>query len=120
MNANAKQWVAALRSGEYMPGIGRLRSLYDEYCPLGVLCQLYYKATGKLKPVPSGMVGSYYFGSTCCSLPVEVRDWAGLRTCSGDFHGNNMIGLNDADGKSFPEIADLIESEPPGLFVGTN
>lgn len=31
----ADKWVAALRSGEYDQGIGRLRSHNDTYCCLG-------------------------------------------------------------------------------------
>lgn len=36
----ADKWVAALRSGEYDQGIGRLRSHNDTYCRLGVLCDI--------------------------------------------------------------------------------
>lgn len=120
MNANAKQWVVALRSGEYLPGLHHLRSDCDEYCPLGVLCQLHYEATGKLKPVLHKMESYYSFGSNSGSLPPEVRDWAGLISSWGDFHAGSIIILYVGDKKTFPEIADVIESEPPGLFVGTH
>ena len=41
MNNNLrKRWVAALRSGEYEQGKERLRSGGDEYCCLGVLCDI--------------------------------------------------------------------------------
>ena len=36
---NVKQWVQALRSGEYHQGHGRLKNA-DEYCCLGVLCDI--------------------------------------------------------------------------------
>ncbi len=118
MNANAQQWVAALRSGEYLPGIGRLRNRLDCYCPLGVLCQLYYLATGKLKP--ELCAGFYWYGNRLGSLPDAVRDWAGLETVLGYFDDGGIVALNDGENKSFLEIADIIESEPPGLFVDTD
>lgn len=37
----AMRWIEALRSGKYMQGKGRLRSFYDEFCCLGVLCNLH-------------------------------------------------------------------------------
>lgn len=35
-----KQWIKALRSGEYKQGQHRLRSSKDEFCCLGVLCDI--------------------------------------------------------------------------------
>lgn len=41
MNKEVKaKWVAALRSGEYKQGKGRLKNINNEYCCLGVLCAL--------------------------------------------------------------------------------
>lgn len=41
MKAETKaEWVAALRSGNYQQGQGRLRS-GDQYCCLGVFCDLF-------------------------------------------------------------------------------
>ena len=37
-----KKWVDALRSGEYAQGRSSLRD-HDEYCCLGVLCELAVK-----------------------------------------------------------------------------
>ena len=118
MNANAKLWVAALRSGEYEQGIGRLRNKLDRYCPLGVLCQLYYLATGKLKP--ELCAGRYWYANRLGSLPDAVRDWAELETDMGAYDDGSIVILSDRENKSFSEIADIIESEPPGLFVDTD
>lgn len=41
------QWVAALRSEKYKQGIGLLRNRHDEYCCLGVLCELAGLATSR-------------------------------------------------------------------------
>ena len=40
-----EKWVSALRSGEYKQGKEGLR-IYNEFCCLGVLCDLYIKETG--------------------------------------------------------------------------
>lgn len=34
------KWIAALRSGKYKQGRGQLRSLNNNYCCLGVLCDV--------------------------------------------------------------------------------
>jgi hypothetical protein len=51
-------------------------------------------------------------------LPEAVRIWIGFNTRAGrmDASDNNLASYNDS-GMSFDEIADLIESEPEGLFV---
>lgn len=41
MNKTLKnKWLKALRSGEYAQGVGRLRTNKDEFCCLGVLCDI--------------------------------------------------------------------------------
>ncbi len=46
MNPNVKEkWVKALRSGHYQQGKGMLRTHDDAFCCLGVLCDLYGRAT---------------------------------------------------------------------------
>lgn len=115
MNDNARQWVAALRSGEYEQWRGALRN-EDRYCCLGVACDVYAKATGEgewdghdfIVPDPSvpGL------------LPGAVREWLGLAVGNKGWmqKGLSLTARNDA-GATFAEIADLIESEPDGLFV---
>lgn len=108
MNDNAKKWVAALRSGEYMQG---LRALVDGdcYCCLGVACKVYEKEVG---PLPEE-----WRGKTLLDDPIKiVRDWLGLRDECGLYESGCLTEMNDAR-VPFPEIADIIESEPVGLFV---
>lgn len=40
MNKITKEWVAALRSGKYKQGCGRLRNKKNEFCCLGVLADI--------------------------------------------------------------------------------
>lgn len=123
MNANAKQWVAALRSGEFKQGTECLRSVDDNYCCLGVACELFSKATGELEAEYSNFSQEYRYGDKAAILPADVKDWLGLADEEGSYGGtledHTLTGLNDI-GKSFAEIADVIESEPPGLFVETH
>lgn len=100
MNDNAKKWVAALRSGEYKQAQNQLRT--DEgYCCLGVACELALEA---------GAISSY--NPEGISLPFPVQKWLGLASPSGRYgHYQFLTNDNDRLGKSFSEIADIIENE---------
>ena len=113
MNPEIKaQWVAALRSGEYKQGRGQLRNTDDEYCCLGVLCDLAVKA-GVTEWVFSLESTSYGCGAYEATVvpPPEVRKWDEHPGLSYRFSGKSLIVQNDFAGKSFLEIADLIEAE---------
>ena len=103
---NRKKWVEALRSGEYRQGSGSLRTYDDKFCCLGVLADLGKQDIAVNDEFPS---------------PKFARDFVGMRTCSGDFRKNRIDGAlwecNDERGWDFDQIADLIESEPEGLFL---
>lgn len=104
-----KKWVEALRSNKYRQGMGYLRT-QDSYCCLGVLCDVY------------GVV--WEFDREQCSweahgkksvCPFLVQQAVGMCTPEGLFDGGTLARMNDR-GDSFEEIADVIESEPEGLF----
>lgn len=118
MNDNAKKWVAALRSGEYKQRTGTLGGPQEGYCCLGVACKVYEDETGET--LPRTTCGDFaHPGTTSAagSLDDSVRDFFGLRTDGGDYGHTCLWAQNDAVGKTFDEIADIIESEPDGLFV---
>ena len=117
---NRAKLVAALRSGEYKQ---TKNCLYDGegYCCLGVACDIFSKEVGGEFVIDNG---HYYFryndGENKNYLLGEVREFFGFETRSGSFtteNGDikNLALLNDDYGKSFLEIADIIESEPEGL-----
>ena len=108
LNDNAKKWVEALRSGENKQINGRL---YDGvgHCCLGVGC----KIVG-LEPVFDGV--NYWFAKKAFELPGKVKKALGLNTAAGGYGVTSLISDNDS-GKTFTEIADIIESEPEGLFA---
>jgi hypothetical protein len=120
MNANAKSWVAALRSGKYRQGKGALCRGAD-YCCLGVACDLAVKA-GLPIEVGIGHDGKTSFGFNVDALPVEVSDWLGLRDCyefsvTDDCPYFNLAELNDVGDQSFCDIADFIERHEKSLFI---
>jgi hypothetical protein len=110
LNENAKKWVAALRSGEYKQAQSQLKTEIG-HCCLGVACELAKQA---------GVISDYK--SSEWFLPVTVRNWLGLATHGGTYQESEDTDLdmslarkNDR-GATFSEIADIIESEPEGLF----
>jgi hypothetical protein len=111
-----KLWVQALRSGRFRQGRRYLRK-GDQYCCLGVACELFMQHE---TPLPTelrehGKVA--YNASTACA-PRVVQRWMGLADDTGiygDFD-RSLAGHND-NGESFEKIADIIESRPTGLFV---
>lgn len=117
-----KKWVEALRSGEFKQAKG---VLYDRehgsYCCLGVACFL----AKKEGVIPKQARWSIPAG--CDTEPAlnlvdqfaPVKEWLGLREAEGAFGAKidqkGLARMND-NGCTFEEIADLIESNPEGLF----
>jgi hypothetical protein len=117
-----KQWVEALRSGEYKQGREYLRQ-GDKFCCLGVLCDLYGKQHGVGW---HGKTINYMLDETS-SLPESVEKWAGVAGYSPEVVMNDktvaLATLNDGDAgfchleieaikpHTFLEIADIIEAQ---------
>lgn len=119
MNDVVKKWVAALRSGEYKQTKKFLHTRYageDRFCCLGVLCDLAVKEGIIPSPSKSDRYHNSYDHERAY-LPDSVMEWVKINESTGEYDavGGNLSGLNDK-GKSFSEIADIIESDPPGLF----
>lgn len=116
-----REWVNALRSGKYKQGRSYLRNNADEYCCLGVACDIYDPKRWE-KAASRWM---YLEGSSQndVTLPEEVRDWLGLDPETDDprvrYRGRTLglTILNDGSTDlgiqphTFAEIADLIEAE---------
>ncbi len=101
-----KMWVDALRSGAYTQGRHQLKT-YDGYCCLGVLCDLHSKQTSRGKWDDNKYDTSE--DSSTNVLPGSVACWAGLETFNPKINEKTLSAYNDT-GKSFNEIADLIEA----------
>jgi hypothetical protein len=106
LNPNAAQWVAALRSGEYEQC--KMQLTYNgKFCCLGV---------GALLAEKAGVITDAEWIHNCY-LPEKVVKWLGLRTEQGSYGQEEFLSSdNDNSRKTFSEIADIIESEPEGLF----
>lgn len=108
MNKNiAKQWIAALRSGDYKQGHKRLVITDKDisaFCCLGVLCNIaiengYGEWKGDNFIIPGREVRESII------LPIRVREWADI----SDKSMQMFIEFNDTRGFSFQQIADYIE-----------
>lgn len=109
-------WIAALRSGDYIQGRGQLRETdlstgATSFCCLGVLCNLHAIAHPKIAAAQS--TKDSYMQMTSY-LPPSVEIWSGLSDKAGVYGhrvGPSVGSLaNDNDnGKSFEQIAGIIE-----------
>lgn len=114
LNENAKKWVAALRSGKYEQCEKKL-TFDGGFCCLGVACMV-ASESGVLLP------DTWDSEASLLSLP-SVKGWLGLDCEFGSYvteegYRGELTDDNDS-GKTFAQIADIIESEPKGLFVDT-
>lgn len=125
LNKNAQKWVKALRSGMFPQGKKAL-SPGGTYCCLGVACVL--AVMEGVIPPPQDKNNKLAFDGNTEYLPNSVRNWLGLTNYTGEFYNTEILdsltgkkivsslaGLND-QGCSFSAIADVIESQPEGLF----
>jgi len=106
-----KKWVKALRSGEYSQGEGQLVDSRDNFCCLGVLCNLAPTKIGTWLEHP---YGGWAFGTKEAffdsHLPKSVMKWSGMNSDHGRLPCRLISLMNHNDrGMSFSEIADLIE-----------
>lgn len=121
-----KKWTDALRSGTYTQGEGQLRDQDDNFCCLGVLCQIAAQE-GVIPPakVMEGWTDYTYGNPTAIDqrtgvLPPSVQEWAfedyddSLKAQAnyedpimGDHHASNWNDDYDAD---FQKIANLVEA----------
>ena len=103
------RWIEALRSGEYKQGMHYLRKRNDEYCCLGVLCDLFDNTKWDTYfNDSSSYEGVHYDTMFASSPPKHIMCEVGLTPVEI----NLLTDMNDEKGWSFEEIADLIESLP--------
>lgn len=118
MNPEIKtRWVAALRSGKYKQGRRVLNRDDQEFCCLGVLCELavedgivtkapiYEETTTMDYRGPVDPSSDNYQNTTL--VPDAVQAWAGVSLNPG-VNGRPLSSMND-NGMDFNTIADYIE-----------
>lgn len=130
MKAEVKaQWIAALLSGDYKQGKHVLRTDTDEYCCLGVLCEVSRELEGVqhgqwIRPHPGArytfaMGESPASSQSWSSVPVQLAKELGLEVTVVKDSGvhvsvqTRLQELNDAEGWDFEQIAEFIDVEIP-------
>lgn len=114
MDPEIKQkWVDALST--YKQGSYFLRR-DDEFCCLGVLCDIYAKGTRVEWELPTCIKTYFSIEGQVERLPGKVSKWAGLESnnpmvCIDGKNVAPLIKVNDALGFTFPQIARLIQEQ---------
>lgn len=121
------KWLTALRSGDYKQGQNRLRTAQDEYCCLGVLCEILKDEINGAWELHGGrytfVAGAGRIGRESSGLPPVLVHLTGVASL-GHFNNStkramnaslswassrqSLSDLNDT-GSTFAEIADVIE-----------
>lgn len=96
-----EKWVAALRSGKYRQGKNRLRNSCNQFCCLGVLCDI--------SEISQFDEDGFYLKAGAI-LPYKVMEWADIKSPSPYAQEYSLMSMNDSLNKSFEEIADFIEA----------
>ena len=101
---NMRLVVAALRSGKYPQGQGRLKQIRNDstevkYCCMGVMCEVAIEHGVELKvttdPLAEGFV-SVNFDGSAAFLREKVLDWLGVRA-NGELDRDLIIGKDDTE-----------------------
>jgi len=130
-----KQWVDALRSGQYTQNKHKLRT-NDAYCCLGVACEISQLGIWTISTDTNYKSADKHFtyntknDELASVLPVEVMNWLGVRDSTvtlktklnlretglygkgfySEQWAATLITLNDC-GVHFDSISDIIESD---------
>lgn len=106
-----KKWVAALRSGDYKQGRGRLRRHTPEgdvFCCLGVLCNLHAQAH---PDIAAQQTDAYSYMGQTGYLPIAVREWSGLDSTNIRFDGlsSDLATINDLELKQVKRASKSVD-----------
>lgn len=119
LNPNARKWVRALRSGKFKQCKARLSKVGKDgprYCCLGVACEVFIKSGGSLVKSEPYEDGTVQYAGAQGFLPGKVCSWLGLQDTGGEIDGGPSLASRNDKGVKFTTIANLIESQPEGLF----
>lgn len=101
--AIGEKWIVDLRAGpRQTKGV-----LFDGrgHCCLGRLCVLAGVESSEIDPD-----GDFTFLGERFLLPRRVREWAGIKYSSGLYARFGSLAEDNDSGKTFAEIADIIEA----------
>lgn len=114
-----REWVAALRSGKYEQAKHVLRTADNKFCCLGVLCELAVKHDIIHQGTQIEPNCAYQYGEDNVLPPSIVADWVGLADRGTHYDGRlrrTQLTADNDSGKTFLEIADIIEQHADTLF----
>jgi len=124
LNENAQKWVDGLRSGKYTQGAEFLTTWRGDDCCLGVACKLFIaEHPDELWTDTHPDLGCVEYIDPRSSevstlfLPTIVQTWLELRDEGGSYAGTESLTRDNDNGRTFEEIAAIIEAEPKGLFI---
>lgn len=104
------KWLEALRSGNYLQGLGSLRVETDDghsrFCCLGVLCDIVDNSKWILLRSVRNAAVEYQspMGLKISYPPEDIEE-----IYKTFIKGEDLAMMNDSDDASFAEIADVIE-----------
>ena len=111
LGPNQERWLAALESGNYRKGIGKLNK-NGRFCCLGVACELFACTKDETK------LGYTYDGKSDIA-PGTVIEALSLRDSIGSGSETTpLVSLNDKLKLSFEHIASKVRSNPEAYFTG--
>lgn len=111
-----KEWVEELRSGRHRQIKGVLETKLGKCC-LGVLCHLAEKHGAVERRAPNEQHACAFYDNASQVLPHSVAVWAGLGSVNPTVPQTAgqrpvfLTSLNDGQGLTFQQIADLIEEK---------
>lgn len=118
LGKHQEAWLAALESGKYKKGTGRLRDgRKNKYCCLGVACEI--SGLGEWDDV-----NDVYLNSSGL-LPAKVQRRLGLRGNNGrialgsdlNLEYFDMVSMNDNLKMSFKRMAKIVRKNPGAFFT---
>lgn len=104
MTPEIQQWLDALRSGKYKQGRDCLRSTDDEFCCLGVACDLLAPNAWELRDYTYMESEWRHLDGNVHHLPLDLVNRFGFSV-----HFCYALEFRNDEGKTFAEIADYIE-----------
>lgn len=100
------EWIAALRSGEYKQGRGKLRTDDKCYCCLGVYADIVDPEN------KTDWKGDFYLSK---SLVESFYSDHGSHKDKDE--RPSLVHLNDDERQTFSEIADILEANPEDYVI---
>jgi hypothetical protein len=128
LTPNQKQWITALRSGDYTQGQGHLHTNRG-FCCLGVATKEFLTSGVDINASSGGDKTIWAYNGEQEMAPDHVMDALGLICPNGtnkaqmnlpagyDEDDSLMLTAMNDNGKTFEQIADIIEANPENYFL---